>query len=139
MTIGTKSLQLGDILITAVDNTVSHCGIVGGTTTVNTPAGKVDRADMIYHATSKGIKCDDATGWANRQGGVGVFRMRGLRHLSVGGKPAAKQDQLPPARYAVSFQEGGEVIVYGEQCLGPKLCFSWQRWPALQPASQDSK
>ena len=90
MTVNTRSLQLGDILITASDNTVSHCGIVGGTTRVNTANGAVNRADMIYHATSKGIKLDEASGWTDIKGGVGVFRKRGLRNLSVGGKPAAE-------------------------------------------------
>jgi len=90
MPIDTKSLQLGDILITSSDNTVSHCGMVGGTTSVNTARGRVDRADMIYHATSKGIKLDDASGWANMAGGVGVFRKRGLSALTVGGKPATR-------------------------------------------------
>lgn len=85
-TINTKSLQLGDILITSADNTVSHCGIVADTTSVNTAAGRVDRADRIYHATSRGIKLDDAIGWAGTN--VGVYRMRGLRNLTVGGKSA---------------------------------------------------
>jgi hypothetical protein len=38
---------------------------------------------------------------------------------------------LPPARYAVEFQGGQETVVYGEQCLAPKLCFTWQRWPVI--------
>ncbi len=91
MPIGAKFLQLGDILITAADNTVSHCGIVAGTTTINAASGKIDRADMVCHATSKGIKTDAAAEWANRPGGVGVFRMRGLNHISSGGKPATKR------------------------------------------------
>lgn len=37
---------------------------------------------------------------------------------------------LPPARYAVRFGSGGETVVYGEQCLAPEVCFTWQRWPA---------
>jgi hypothetical protein len=90
MAVNTRSLQLGDILITSADNAVSHCGIVGDTTSVNTSNGRVDRADMIYHATSKGIKLDDASGWVGIKGGVGVFRKRGLSAMSVGGKPAAK-------------------------------------------------
>jgi hypothetical protein len=90
MSVNTRSLQLGDILITSADNTVSHCGIVGGTTSVNAASGRVDRADMIYHATSKGIKLDEATGWVDIKGGVDVFRKRGLGNLTVGGKPAAK-------------------------------------------------
>jgi group 4 capsule polysaccharide lipoprotein GfcB/YjbF len=35
---------------------------------------------------------------------------------------------LPTARYAV--QLAGGVVVYGEQCLAPQFCFTWQRWPA---------
>ena len=42
---------------------------------------------------------------------------------------------LPPARYAVDLRDGGETVVYGEQCLAPKLCFTWQRWPVQ---AQDS-
>ena len=42
---------------------------------------------------------------------------------------------LPPARYAVDFQGGGEEVVYGEQCIAPKLCFTWQRWPVQAPSS----
>ena len=62
-------------------------------------------------------------------------------------EPAALPDAaLPPARYAVQFakpdhpgaqgappllgEEGKGVVVYGEQCLAPKVCFTWQRWPA---------
>ncbi len=37
-------------------------------------------------------------------------------------------DSLPPARYAVDLRGGGEVVVYGEQCLTADLCFTWQRW-----------
>jgi len=37
---------------------------------------------------------------------------------------------LPPARYAVAVIDGVEAVVYGEQCLTPSLCFSWQQWPA---------
>ncbi len=35
---------------------------------------------------------------------------------------------LPPARYAVDLRDGKEIVVYGEQCLAPELCFTWQRW-----------
>ena len=72
-------------------------------------------------------------------------------------EPAAQPDAaLPPARYAVQFarpnhpapqsgaphhpgaqgappllgEEGKGTVVYGEQCLAPKVCFTWQRWPA---------
>ena len=37
---------------------------------------------------------------------------------------------LPPARYAVQLAGGQGVVVYGEQCLSPQTCFTWQRWPA---------
>lgn len=90
MPIDTRSLELGDILITSADNTVSHCGIVAGTTSVNTAKGRVERADMIYHATSKGIKLDDASGWIGIKGGVQVFRMRGLNQWHVKGTTAPK-------------------------------------------------
>lgn len=36
---------------------------------------------------------------------------------------------LPPARYGVDLSGGREIVVYGEQCVAPDLCFSWQRWP----------
>lgn len=39
------------------------------------------------------------------------------------------ENQLPAARFAVSLDEGGEAVVYSEQCLAPKLCFTLQRWP----------
>ena len=35
---------------------------------------------------------------------------------------------LPPARYAVDLRDGKEIVVYGEQCLAPEFCFTWQRW-----------
>ncbi len=35
---------------------------------------------------------------------------------------------LPPARYAVDFSDGKEIVVYGEQCLAPEHCFTWQLW-----------
>ena len=35
---------------------------------------------------------------------------------------------LPPARYAVDLRDGEEVVIYGEQCLAPDHCFTWQRW-----------
>ena len=37
---------------------------------------------------------------------------------------------LPAARYAVNLAGGQGVVVYGEQCLSPRTCFTWQRWPA---------
>jgi len=43
---------------------------------------------------------------------------------------------LPPARYAVDFRDGKETVVYGEQCLAPELCFTWQQWPVQTPAGQ---
>jgi hypothetical protein len=35
---------------------------------------------------------------------------------------------LPPARYALEIRGDAATIVYGEQCLAPILCFTWQRW-----------
>lgn len=41
---------------------------------------------------------------------------------------------LPPARYAMSIGSESVTVVYGEQCLSPEFCFSWQRWTATPPA-----
>jgi Group 4 capsule polysaccharide lipoprotein gfcB, YjbF len=43
---------------------------------------------------------------------------------------STEKDALPPARYAVRFAGDLETVVYGEQCLAPDFCLSWQRWPA---------
>lgn len=48
---------------------------------------------------------------------------------SVFGIDAGNDAALPPARYAVDFAAGQETVAYGEQCLAPDLCFTWQRWP----------
>ena len=37
---------------------------------------------------------------------------------------------LPVARYALQTVNGRPHVVYGEQCLDPATCFTWQRWPA---------
>jgi hypothetical protein len=39
---------------------------------------------------------------------------------------------LPPARYAVDLQSGKEEVIYGEQCIAPDVCFTWQHWSAEQ-------
>ena len=36
---------------------------------------------------------------------------------------------LPAAIYGVDLRDGREEVVYGEQCLAPELCFTWQKWP----------
>lgn len=46
---------------------------------------------------------------------------------------------LPPARYAVDLQDGRETVVYGEQCLAPDLCFTWQRWPVQTQSSTEQQ
>ena len=56
----------------------------------------------------------------------------------LGNVPAADL-QLPPARYAVDLQGGREIVVYGEQCLAPELCFTWQRWPVQTQNSAGQK
>jgi hypothetical protein len=43
---------------------------------------------------------------------------------------ALPKTALPAARYAVQLAGGEGVVVYGEQCLAPQTCFTWQRWPA---------
>jgi hypothetical protein len=45
-----------------------------------------------------------------------------------------RAEELPPARYAVEFRGSAATVVYGEQCLAPKLCFTWQRWSAQDRA-----
>lgn len=42
----------------------------------------------------------------------------------------AGEKALPTARYAVGLAGGTETVLYGEQCLAPEVCFTWQRWPA---------
>ena len=34
------------------------------------------------------------------------------------------------ARYALRVTPDGLLPVYGEQCLGPRFCLTWQAWPA---------
>lgn len=46
------------------------------------------------------------------------------------------QQTLPLARYAVAFRDAQETVVYGEQCVSAKLCFSWQRWPVRAEEKQ---
>ena len=53
-------------------------------------------------------------------------RVAGRWTRLVGSTPA--DAALPPARYAVDLRNGDGVVVYGEQCLAPELCFTWQRW-----------
>lgn len=36
-----------------------------------------------------------------------------------------------PARYAVAPASG--QVVYGEQCLAPTFCLTWQTWPPTRP------
>ena len=48
----------------------------------------------------------------------------------------SEETTLPPARYAVQLAGGGETVVYGEQCLAPEVCFTWQRWPAGKLGSE---
>lgn len=56
--------------------------------------------------------------------GVPTVQLRWFEETSTGRQP------LPRARYAVSIQDGQEIVVYGEQCLSKTFCLSWQRWPA---------
>jgi hypothetical protein len=51
---------------------------------------------------------------------------------------ASSAEPLPIVRYAVQIQGGFERVEYGEACLSPTLCFSWQRWnAAVKPESSD--
>ena len=53
---------------------------------------------------------------------------------------ASRSEILPAARYAVDLTGGTETVVYGEQCLAPDLCFTWQRWSAaMQQAAASAR
>ena len=41
---------------------------------------------------------------------------------------ARPKEPLPPARYAVDLHTPQESVVYSEQCLSERLCFTWQHW-----------
>jgi len=71
--------------------------------------------------------------WFEEQ--VDVERVAGL----FGGGSVAGSEVLPPARYGVDIRDGKEIVVYGEQCLAPELCFSWQRWPVQPQSSTEQK
>ena len=43
-----------------------------------------------------------------------------------------RSDALPPAHYVVDLHGGKNTVVYGEQCIAPDICFTWQRWSAEQ-------
>ena len=58
---------------------------------------------------------------------------------AVFGNSSTVDIPLPPARYAVDLQGGRETVVYGEQCLAPELCFTWQRWPAPAQSAAGQK
>ncbi len=60
--------------------------------------------------------------------------------VAATGMPAiSKGEVLPLARYAVTKVGNDESVVYGEQCLSPEFCFTWQRWPALRPDQKASR
>jgi len=92
MAIDRKTLELGDILITVKDNAVSHCGIVAGTRRQRRGADYEDvpYPDIVYHATGGGMKKDEIAVWLSERGKTGIFRMKGLKYVSVGGKDARK-------------------------------------------------
>jgi hypothetical protein len=56
------------------------------------------------------------------------FEERVVPHTKGTAIIAATDPGLPAARYALEMQEERTVVVYGEQCLAPALCFTWQRW-----------
>jgi hypothetical protein len=55
-----------------------------------------------------------------------------VRASYVAALVSADDKTLPPARYAVDLRGGKETVVYGEQCITPDICFTWQRWSAEQ-------
>jgi hypothetical protein len=93
MAIDIRSLKLGDILITVKDNAVSHCGIVAGTRQTRVGGRYVDLpySDIVYHATTGGMKKDEIQMWLGSRGPTGIFRMKGLKNLTFGRKTAGQQ------------------------------------------------
>jgi hypothetical protein len=93
MAIDRKTLQLADILITVKDNAVSHCGIVAGTRRQRRGADYEDvpYPDIIFHATGGGMKTDEISQWLATRGKTGIFRLKSMRNVTIGGKPARKQ------------------------------------------------
>lgn len=59
--------------------------------------------------------------------GVPPDTLRWFEESTEGGQPA-------PARYGVRITPEGEVPVYGEQCLAPRFCITWQVWPPMTAA-----
>ena len=55
------------------------------------------------------------------------------------GNRVGADSMLPPARFAVDFRGTHETVVYGEQCLTPDLCFTWQRWSAQAQSAAGQK
>ena len=47
---------------------------------------------------------------------------------------------LSSARYGVAQRDNGKppLVVYGEQCLRPDFCISWQTWPADPPRAANA-
>ena len=41
---------------------------------------------------------------------------------------ANNASKLPPARYAVTIANQQTTVVYGEQCIAPDTCLTWQQW-----------
>ena len=60
--------------------------------------------------------------------GMELDKLIWFEERTVGEMPASVA--LPPARYAVAPGNDGAIVVYGEQCVAPQTCFTWQRWPA---------
>jgi len=61
--------------------------------------------------------------------GVDATSLAWFEETMVGVAPANAGDTLPAARYAVELRAAQATVVYGEQCLATKVCFTWQRWP----------
>ena len=51
-------------------------------------------------------------------------------HITNSNAPgyANNANNLPPARYAVSIANQQTTVVYGEQCIAPDTCLTWQQW-----------
>jgi hypothetical protein len=82
----------------------------------------------------QGVEPQRLTWFEERVESGSVVWLSGIFGGSVGADPV-----LPPARYAVEFQGDQATVVYGEQCLAAKLCFTWQRWPVQAQSAVGQK
>jgi hypothetical protein len=58
--------------------------------------------------------------------GVDAQALRWFEDRMTATAPGA--EPLPPARYGLQMVQGEATVLYGEQCISPDFCITWQRW-----------